>query len=522
MLAFFQGCRKSPRSLSKGPLEAFVRAAGEESPRVGKGCGCGGNSVTARVMMVLGMDTAASMHRQLAQGVPPSAFGIAYWKPHIFEEEAELFPAIDAVASRDDSDKYLPLLLADHKVYLQLLEEGQPLPTGTEPHSIDEHSRIEDMLIEKYAKELIDYAKSKARVSGLAIDRDEEEVGVAGASDSDYVNAGLPIPPKDSTGNDRSDKLRGEVWAGGLAAAKMYPAAAPYIAVGLVVFEGWIRVGAFLSGESKDDQKYQDQAQTGVNEFLVRGFVPRKWVTDVEFAADYAHYLGQQINALTLYPWVGDQDSGAFVEELNTDFGLTMRELIKTTWIEERVKKGNASPFSGMVPDVGWRYGIYDSYPDADLIGLVAAVRNGQDVVATQAKARAYLAEIRAHGVVVPSSWPTDPTEQAYASAAGTAAIWHLLGGKSRGFYLSASGGPVDPATGRAYTGPMNTPIEVMSKAPWLKSVAPSRDLIAGSSSSSGSSLLAVGAGLAALGGAIYLGWRYLPSALPSVWGVAA
>lgn len=281
-----------------------------------------------------------------------------------------------------------------------------------------------------------------------------------GATDADYTKAGLPIPPKDSTGNEQADKLRGQVYSDALIAAQAYPAAAPFIGVGLLVFEGWIRFGAFLSGESKDDQKYQDQAKIGINDFLIRGFVPRKWVTDVEFAADYAHYLGQQINALTMYT-IGD----TFVPELCTDFGLTIMELIKNPAISDRIKKGNASPFSGGVPDPSWRYGIYDSYPDSDLLGLVAAVRFGGDVATQQARARTMVSNLRT------ITWPTDPNDQAKLAANVTAFAWHALGGRSRGYFLSASGARVDPSSGGIYKGPSNTPIEVMAKAPWVRAV---------------------------------------------------
>lgn len=284
---------------------------------------------------------------------------------------------------------------------------------------------------------------------------------VTGSSDSDYTNAGLPIPPKDSTGNDKSDQMRKEVWAGALGAAKACPACAPYIAVGLVVFEGWIRVGAFLSGESKDSEKYQTQAKDAINEFLLRGFIPRKWVSDVEFAADYAHFLGQQLNALTVYP-IGD----TFVPELCTDFGLTIMELIKNPALHDRIAKGNASPFSGMVPDPAWRYGMYDSYPDANLLGLVAAARFGGNITTWQKRAQEQVGYMRT------KTWPTSVDEQARLSANVTAFVWHALGGKSRGYFLSASGARVDPSSGGLYKGPSNTPSEVIKKAPWVRAVS--------------------------------------------------
>jgi hypothetical protein len=214
------------------------------------------------------------------------------------------------------------------------------------------------------------------------------------------------------------------------------PELAPFLAAGVLIFDGWIAFGAFLSGESKDDDKYQDQAKLGVQMFLTRGFIPRKWITDVEFAADYAHFLGQQINALTLYP-PGD----TFVEELTTDLGRTIIDYADDPRIVARLKKGSASPFSGSVPDPSWRYGIYDSYPDPDLLGLVAAARFGGDVGAMQKKAAESLAILR------PKTWPTDVNDQAYAAANATAYVWHALGGKSRGYFQSAGGACVDPAT---------------------------------------------------------------------------
>lgn len=328
---------------------------------------------------------------------------------------------------------------------------------------------------------------------------------VGGDPDSAYTSAGLPPPPKDSTGNDRSDKFRSQVYAGALVLAKADPELAPFLAVGLVVFEGWIRFGAFLSGESKDDEKYQYDAQVAINDFLIHGFIPRKWVSDVEFAADYAHFLGKQLNALTYYA-VG---SSTFVAELCTDLGLTMIELATLPIMKDRLAKGNASPFSGAVPDTGWRYGIYDSYPDAWLLGTVAAARWGGDAGAAQVHISSLLQMLRSKGVTMPTTWPTDPSDQAYASAAGTATVWYLLGGRSRGYFLSASGALVDPATRGVYKGPLNVPFEVMKKAP---SIARPINVFAQNPPvffSSTASKVALGAG--ALGSGLFLAVKHVP-----------
>jgi hypothetical protein len=264
-------------------------------------------------------------------------------------------------------------------------------------------------------------------------------------ADDVYTKTGVSPPPTTSTGNDNADQFRSNVHKYAAAAALAQPELAPFLATGVLVVDGWIALGAFLSGESKDDQKYVDQAQIAVSDFLTHGFIPRKWVKDVEFAADYAAQLGKQINAMTLYP-SGD----TFVETMLTDFGMSIVALASDPDVKTRLSKGNASPFSAMVPDSGWKYGLDDSYPDTALMGLVAAKRFGGSIATSQAHAASLLSTIRSKGVTVPSTWPADPNDQAYDAAKATAAIWNALGGSSRGYFLSASGTAIDAKTGAA------------------------------------------------------------------------
>lgn len=264
-----------------------------------------------------------------------------------------------------------------------------------------------------------------------------------------YTQSGVPPPPATSTGNDKSDAMRADVHKYAAAAAIAEPELAPYLAAGVLIFDGWVALGAFLSGESKDDQRYQTEAARAVSDFLGHGFIPRKWVSDVEFAADYASFLETQIQgfAYALVAGTAPAPKDPFVYELCTDLGLTLGEFSKDPEVTARIKKGNMSPCGGGVPDPGWKYGLYDSYPMPDVLGLAAAKRFGGTVVARTTQAQAMLADLRAKGVVLPTRWPTDALAQADLAAKGTAVVWSLLGGKSRGFYLLGDGTKVGTAT---------------------------------------------------------------------------
>lgn len=173
-------CRREPKLLSKGPLFDLVFTT---SPSVG-GCGCGRKASVASVMQILGMTTAASMH----EGRNDATDDPALWRPHIKEEEDILFPRIVMIDAT--TSPVIDELLADHKVYLSLLDQGKPLPRGNVPHSIDRHAAIEDALIERYATQLRALAPaSLAKVAGGYTDA---AVKVSGGNDQAYyISAGI-------------------------------------------------------------------------------------------------------------------------------------------------------------------------------------------------------------------------------------------------------------------------------------------------------------------------------------------
>ena len=173
-------CRREPKLLSKGPLEIFNPAIA--LPRVG-GCGCGRRAGVAETMKILGMTTAAGMH----EGRNDATDDPSLWRPHIKEEEDILFPKILVI--NDEEEATIDELLADHKVYLVLLDMGKPLPRGNVPHSIDRHAALEDALIERYGLQLRSMAQSMAKVAGgYPI---ENDVAVGAAPGGAYVTSGV-------------------------------------------------------------------------------------------------------------------------------------------------------------------------------------------------------------------------------------------------------------------------------------------------------------------------------------------
>lgn len=177
-------CRREPKLLSKGPLEAFYPAIA--LPRVG-GCGCGRRAGVAEIMKILGMTTAAAMH----EGRNDATDDPSLWRPHIKEEEDILFPRILMID--EDAAPVVEELLADHKVYLPLLDAGKPLPRGNVPHSIDRHAALEDALIERYALQLRMLAPaSLAKVAGgYPTSLDDASVSVSGNDEAYYISGGI-------------------------------------------------------------------------------------------------------------------------------------------------------------------------------------------------------------------------------------------------------------------------------------------------------------------------------------------
>ncbi len=159
--------------------------------RVG-GCGCGSTPTTAAVMSILGMTIAASMHKR---GALQRDWTGVQWQTHIEEEASKLFPALRMFVDEEDEQK-IKALEDDHVVYLALIEKNLPLPPWPgAAHSVADHSKTEDRLVEKYSRQLLSWAKenatSVAGPSDLVIQRvvpaDEAANGSASASVSTWT-----------------------------------------------------------------------------------------------------------------------------------------------------------------------------------------------------------------------------------------------------------------------------------------------------------------------------------------------
>ena len=334
MANLFATCRKPARALSKGPMaDVLARGLLSDRTRVGKGCACGSTPMSAKVLSAFGMRTAASMHKRIAVGTPSSAFGGQWWKSHINEEDERLFPAFDAVLTSDDQKLYMPALRADHVVYLELISENEPLPTGSAPNSIDAHGKIEDMLLEKYAAALLAYAKahpaapSSTKTSGvlfddedLDLDDDEAEIESPALasyeetmvpirvgddnvpSTTDGSTADIPQPPTTSTGNANADAFRKNIYSYAVTIGKYQPETIPFLAVGVGIVYAWVAVASALFGGDDGDSKfYADEVAAMTNEYLRRGMIPPKMggLADVVFIKDLYNYGTGQLEEMT-------------------------------------------------------------------------------------------------------------------------------------------------------------------------------------------------------------------------------
>ena len=291
------------------------------------GCNCGSGSAV-NVMRALGMKTAARMHGKTAKA---SEWTADDWRQHIAEERTILFPALLAVGAHADVIASLDI---DHSLYLALLENGHDLPIGAAPHSVDRHGKIEDDLVEKYAKALLARAGSSVTVSGLGsgLDPNKLAADMETAAAKDAADRALRVKEANAKLDDWGkavDKYSGTPlgsWASGT--AKM-----------ALAVEGAIVRWAQGDWDS-DDQKAR--ALDSVQKALAVGIVPEKFDADLDFAKTYGDKVWTEINRAGELgdPWNGvfhdyaqsllanagtalidslvPQYSGAFSQELGT------------------------------------------------------------------------------------------------------------------------------------------------------------------------------------------------------------
>jgi|SRR5579859_273103 len=317
------------------------------------GCNCGSSSAV-NVMRALGMTTAARMHGKTAKA---SEWTADDWRKHIAEERTILFPALLAVGAPADVIASLDI---DHSLYLALLDAGHPLPTGAMAHSVDRHGKIEDELVEKYAKALLARA-GKTSVSGA----DHALVVVApesAFSDSaitnyigslqDVIDASITTDEDDAKAKTADARKKYTGWASSVAGFAGGPAAAKVAGdwAGTVFDAGrWI-ASTFgpddLKDANTDDQK--SRMRDRVTVMLKKGLPPHGFDAGEEMGArDVAdvidddlsivaavspHGEGDAIAAAITNALKGQGDASAAVAKLFAALAIVRTDTRRTMW----------------------------------------------------------------------------------------------------------------------------------------------------------------------------------------------
>jgi hypothetical protein len=272
-----------------------------------KGCPCA-DGVPAMMMTLLEMPHAAAMHLSAEGSI---AWCAEDWRAHISEEADKLFPRLLAVADRiekarpadaQDIREKVQRLTSDHALYLSFLETNVPLPSGSSPHSIDEHGRIEDELLDRYAEELlelVDEEKGEAR----------PKVGVVGGIDpatlaKQIEDASAKDAAAKSARKDEANKKLDswgkaiDMFTGGAGTAYAKYAELMLAAIGAV--------NDLVQGDWNSDEQKQRALDTYANA-LAHGIIPEPFNGDEDFAKTYADKVQAEIDRATSLeaPWSG-------------------------------------------------------------------------------------------------------------------------------------------------------------------------------------------------------------------------
>lgn len=368
--------------------------------RVGAaGCNCGSGSA-ANVMRALGVKTAARMHGKTGT---PSDWTADDWRQHIAEERAILFPALLAAGSPADVIASLDI---DHSLYLALLDNGHDLPTGTAPHSVDRHGKIEDDLVEKYARALLAQAGAAVAVSGtdpshiLSVAApssafSDDSISNYLGSLQDVIDASIASDESDAKAKTDAARRKYVGWASSVAGFAGGPAASKMAsdwAGGVFDAGRWIATtfGADdLKDANTDDQK--SRMRDRVSLMLRKGFPPHGFDAGEEMGArdvadviedDLAivaavspHGEGDVIGAAitNALKGMGEKEATDAVAKLFASLAIVRTDTRRTMW-------GGASA-TYLVDQAGkMRPGTADwqiTHPEAEIVAAAFAAARG-------------------------------------------------------------------------------------------------------------------------------------------------